>query len=81
MKIMHLMVIRTDGSLWGWGLNAQGQLGDGTTTSRRAPVKIMDNVMLSAYSGIADMTILTACDGNGESLNSDAEGAVKLCDL
>ena len=33
--------IRTDGSLWCWGLNGEGQVGDGTTTKREAPVPIM----------------------------------------
>ncbi len=34
--------IRTDGTLWAWGSNAYGRLGDGTTTNvlRRAPVQI-----------------------------------------
>ncbi len=29
-----------DGALWGWGANARGQLGDGTTTLRESPVHI-----------------------------------------
>jgi alpha-tubulin suppressor-like RCC1 family protein len=26
--------------VWTWGLNSTGQLGDGTTTNRRVPVKV-----------------------------------------
>ena len=38
-------VIKEDGSLWTWGLNNYGQLGDGTTEDRLTPVKIMDDVI------------------------------------
>lgn len=36
--------ITTDGSLYMWGFNEHGQLGDGTTTDSSVPVKIMENV-------------------------------------
>ena len=32
--------IKTDGSLWTWGRNNYGQLGDGTTTDRSSPTQI-----------------------------------------
>lgn len=32
--------IKSDGTLWGWGRNDAGQLGDGTTVERRLPVQI-----------------------------------------
>ena len=37
-------VITEDGSLWMWGNNEFGQLGDGTTETKKNPVKIMEHV-------------------------------------
>jgi alpha-tubulin suppressor-like RCC1 family protein len=34
----HTAAIKTDGTLWTWGRNHQGQLGDNTTTQRNTPV-------------------------------------------
>jgi len=36
----HSLAIKTDGSLWTWGYNIFGQLGDGTTIDRLAPIRI-----------------------------------------
>ena len=37
----HTVAIRSsDSSLWAWGYNTSGQLGDGTVTQRNSPVKI-----------------------------------------
>jgi alpha-tubulin suppressor-like RCC1 family protein len=37
----HTLAQRTDGSLWSWGYNAQGQLGDGTTVAKCSPVSVV----------------------------------------
>jgi len=42
---LHTAAIRTDGSLWTWGLNNSGQLGDGTVIDRYTPIRIMEDVM------------------------------------
>jgi alpha-tubulin suppressor-like RCC1 family protein len=36
----HSLALQADGTLWAWGYNVAGQLGDGTTTDRLAPVPI-----------------------------------------
>ena len=35
-----LHAIKTDGTLWGWGANSFGQIGDGSTVEKSAPVQI-----------------------------------------
>ena len=34
------VVVKSDGTLWAWGLNGFGQLGDGTRLSRSSPVQV-----------------------------------------
>jgi alpha-tubulin suppressor-like RCC1 family protein len=36
----HTVGLQSDGSLWTWGLNEYGQLGDGTTEERHSPLQI-----------------------------------------
>lgn len=36
----HLVILKRDGSVWATGGNSSGQLGDGTTTTRNAPVQM-----------------------------------------
>ena len=35
----HTVVIKSDSTLWSWGLNDKGQLGDGTSTNSAVPVQ------------------------------------------
>jgi alpha-tubulin suppressor-like RCC1 family protein len=36
----HSVVLMSDGTVYAWGLNNYGQLGDGTTTASSSPVTV-----------------------------------------
>ena len=36
----HTVAIKTDGTLWAWGNNDSGQLGDDATIDRPSPVQV-----------------------------------------
>ena len=60
----HTMAVNTDGSLWGWGWNEHGQLGDGTTEDRQAPVQIgIDTDWASVWAGWGQ-TVALKTDGS-----------------
>jgi len=35
-----MLARKADGTVWGWGINTSGQLGDGSTTTRLSPVQV-----------------------------------------
>ena len=39
-SLWHTHAIQTNGTLWAWGGNSWGQLGDGTTTNSSSPIQI-----------------------------------------
>jgi alpha-tubulin suppressor-like RCC1 family protein len=47
----HSLALLPDGSLWAWGANYSGQLGDGTTADRSRPVRVLNVRRLIAISG------------------------------
>lgn len=55
----HSAAIKTDGSLWMWGGNGYGQLGDGTEGAKTTPVKIMDDVASVSLGGYHSAAIKT----------------------
>jgi len=72
----HTMAIASDGTLWAWGANQSGQLGDGTRTSRFFPVQITQGFAPNPYSILGyDPNILYAVDITGEVIYVSAGGA------
>lgn len=44
----NVLALKADGSLFMWGDNASGEIGDGTTTAHTRPVKVMEDVIAAA---------------------------------
>jgi alpha-tubulin suppressor-like RCC1 family protein len=62
---IHTLAVRADGTLWAWGYNGSGRLGDGTTINRGVPTQV----------GTAT-TWLSAEGGGGFSLGLRADGTL-----
>jgi alpha-tubulin suppressor-like RCC1 family protein len=60
----HSLAIRSDGSLWSWGYNHYGQLGDDTTTDRDAPVRIGTPTGWSAVVAAGNHSLALRSDGS-----------------
>jgi alpha-tubulin suppressor-like RCC1 family protein len=72
----HVLAVKNDGTVRAWGSNESGQLGDGSTTTRFAPVQVRD--------GAGPLTnVIEVAGGNNHSLALLADGTVRgwgLCD-
>jgi len=59
----HTLGLRTDGTLWAWGHNGAGQLGDGTRTNRNTPVQIGTDTNWAYVSAGVVHTVAIRTDG------------------
>lgn len=51
--------VKKDGSLWAWGYNQHGQLGDGTMNNSDKPKKILDGVSMVSPGGYHTLALKT----------------------
>jgi len=61
----HSVALKSDGTVWTWGYNTDGELGDGTTTQRISPVQV------PAFSGV-----VAVAAGNGHTMALKGDGSV-----
>jgi alpha-tubulin suppressor-like RCC1 family protein len=59
----HTVALREDGTLWAWGKNEHGQLGDGTPTDRSSPAAIMPSEEWQGVAAGKDHTVALRRDG------------------
>jgi alpha-tubulin suppressor-like RCC1 family protein len=59
----HSLTVRADGTVWAWGYNHYGQVGDGTTTRRVAPVQVTDLNGVTALAAGHGHTVALRQDG------------------
>lgn len=64
-SLFNTMIVQNDGSLWAWGSNEFGQIGDGTTIERLNPVRVMDNVKAVSIQGWHDSANAFAIKNDG----------------
>ena len=57
------IALKSDGTLWAWGSNGYGQLGDGTTTTKTTPTQIGTATNWSAIAAGGDHTLALKSDG------------------
>jgi hypothetical protein len=59
----HTLAVKYDGSLWAWGWNNSGQLGDGTTADRHTPVQIGKDKKWASVSASGNHSLAIDTDG------------------
>ena len=57
------IALKTDGTLWAWGDNTYGELGDGTNTSRNTPEQIGTSNNWASISANGRFTVALKTDG------------------
>ena len=63
---LTFFIIKTNGTLWGWGTNNDGRLGLGDTTQRTSPVQVGTDTNWASVS----------CSGNGHTLAIKTNGTL-----
>ncbi|MBQ4900933.1 fibronectin type III domain-containing protein [Paenibacillus sp. Marseille-P2973] len=68
------LALKNDGTVWAWGDNVVGQLGDGTTTSKSTPVQVNIDHVIAVAAG-DNFSVALKSDGTVWEWGSDIGGS------
>ena len=89
----HALAVKSDGTVWAWGFNAWGQLGDGTNDDRSTPVQVSGLTGVTQVAGSNLSSVAVKSDGTawawgddeygqlGDGTNSDRNTPVQVSNL
>ncbi|MDQ8734335.1 fibronectin type III domain-containing protein [Paenibacillus sp. LHD-38] len=59
----HSLAVKSDGTVWAWGDNSSGELGDGSTTTRYTPVQVTNLGSVTDIAAGSSHTLALKSDG------------------
>lgn len=72
----HTIAIQTNNSIWAWGSNGYGQLGNGTTTNNTIPIQLLGSNNWQSVSAGGGHTIAIKTDGSLWGWGSNSSGQI-----
>jgi alpha-tubulin suppressor-like RCC1 family protein len=70
----HVLALHADGTVWAWGANGSGQLGDGTNLYRGSPVHVLNLTEVVAVAAGNGFSLAVKRDGTVWSWGANASG-------
>lgn len=59
----HSLALKSDGTVWAWGINGVGQLGDGTNATRTSPVQVANLSAVESVTAGTSHNVAVKSDG------------------
>ncbi len=76
-RYSHCLAVKSDGTVWAWGDNRYGQLGDGTTIGQSSPQQVPGLTDIVAVSAGADYSLALKSDGTAMSWGYNRYGQLR----
>jgi alpha-tubulin suppressor-like RCC1 family protein len=71
---IHTLALKADGTVWGWGGNSQGQLGDNSQTERSSPVQVSGLTNVVAIAVGSTHSLALKADGTAWAWGNNGTG-------